>query len=55
MLEFLSDDFALIYNFSPDCESLLHMVQNPRDGEIMEMPDRCYNFFYSASYQWRQS
>ncbi len=45
MLEFLSDDFALIYNFSPDCESLLHMVQNPRDGEIMEMPDRCYNFF----------
>lgn len=45
MLEFISDDFAVIYNFSPHCSDFLNMVRHPRHGEIMEMSDRCYNFF----------
>jgi|TARA_R110000868_G_scaffold102674_4_gene282802 hypothetical protein len=45
MLEFISDDFAIIYDFSPDCESLLKMVRNASEDELIQMPGRCYTFF----------
>jgi len=43
--ELVFDDFAIIRDFTAHCDSLLQMVQNPLDGEIVEMSDRCYNFF----------
>ena len=45
MVEYVLEDFVIIRDFTEHCDALLEMVQNPREGEIVEMPDRCYNFF----------
>ena len=45
MAEYVLEDFVIIRNFTEHCAALLEMVHNPREGEIVEMSDRCYNFF----------
>lgn len=45
MLNLIRDDLVVIQDFSPYCRDLLHMVQNPRPGEVEEKPGRCHNFF----------